>query len=273
MRVKIERVSEVSTSEQSFRARLHLYVSYKPTKEDVEKWHEMQASDSISDWEPSWIPKFVFPNLMEIYREEWLPYPCGGQQPWVIVKQGACERGVISRLPYLVSGCLELDGKFAEKFELQNFPWDVQDLTLHVRSVAPANVCHLTLPFNANDVIELNEDASALTDWVVHPPQVEFVIKSSSPLSSYSQLNVSLKLERKWQGYVWRLMIILATITLAGLCCFGIDIINDAAERLGFIVTMLLTAVAYQYAISAELPQGLSYLTLLDKCMCVHYIH
>ena len=57
----------------------------------------------------------------------------------------------------------------------------------------------------------------------------------------------------------------------SALLAFSMDPVDDLSDRFGLTVTLLLTAVAFQFVVSSELPQ-LPYLTLLDEYIIMSFI-
>ena len=59
-------------------------------------------------------------------------------------------------------------------------------------------------------------------------------------------------------------------MTASTLFAFSMDPVADLPDRYGFGVTLLLTAVAFQFVVSTELPK-LPYLTLLDEYIVLSF--
>ncbi|ETO24125.1 hypothetical protein RFI_13034, partial [Reticulomyxa filosa] len=115
-KVHIERVAEVDTQSQSFRSKLKIFLTWKPTKADLELWES-----NPDEFHPQWEPRLEFPNIIEEHTREWIMAP-SLRIPFFVVEKGECNRGNISPLPYSISACLLLDATFSEVFELENFP-------------------------------------------------------------------------------------------------------------------------------------------------------
>ena len=93
---------------------------------------------------------------------------------------------------------------------------------------------------------------------------MERIEKKIGPVVRYSQVNLAVKLERIPQAYFFRMVLFLMLLTAASLISFSIEIIDSGADRISYLITLLLTAVAYQFAILQDLPK-VPYLTLFDK--------
>merc|ERR1712176_1040006 len=60
------------------------------------------------------------------------------------------------------------------------------------------------------------------------------------------------------------MVLFLFLLTGASLISFSIPLADNGAERISYLITLLLTAVAYQFAILNDLPK-VPYLTLFDR--------
>ena len=166
---------------------------------------------------------------------------------------------------YLVQARLAVTGTFSERLELQNFPFDVQDLALVIQEDHALVQAKLAPHQRRYDFVSVDRDNSSINDWYFRRPICEFVESDPSDCTfnnTYSQLIIHLKMERRWYTYVTRILLFLCILSLLVLSYISIDM-DDISDRLAHIVTLLLTAVAYQFIISSYLP-NVSYLTLMD---------
>lgn len=88
--------------------------------------------------------------------------------------------------------------------------------------------------------------------------------------SSLSQIKVRLKMQRRFEVYVWNVVFFMALISGLTLSSFSVDAL-DLGERLAIIITLLLTSVAYQSNVFSTLP-NVPYLTLLDKYIVTSFV-
>jgi FlaA1/EpsC-like NDP-sugar epimerase len=82
-------------------------------------------------------------------------------------------------------------------------------------------------------------------------------------------LHCSLRISRNWQAYIYRVVVTMFFIMIVACLAFRFED-GDLQDRLNFIATMLLTAVAFLFIVSGWLPQ-LKYLTLIDKYMMASF--
>lgn len=84
----------------------------------------------------------------------------------------------------------------------------------------------------------------------------------SSTSTVRPQLVLSISISRCSSYFFWNIEALMFLLTLMGGATFACE--RSAADRLGLSLTLVLTAVAFKFVISADLPK-ISYLTLLDK--------
>ena len=72
-----------------------------------------------------------------------------------------------------------------------------------------------------------------------------------------------LKVKRKWQVFMWNIVFMVCCIELLALTTFSMDVEEDAADRMGLSITLILTAVAFLHIVKSGLPP-VPYLTFLD---------
>ena len=156
-------------------------------------------------------------------------------------------------------------GTFAEKFELENFPFDVQDLQITLKSLDDAknaifvpSLIQFKGDFSGFFVLKY----STLQEYTLHRPFIEYsIIKNFVKQPS---INIRVKIERNYGMYFSNIYLMAFVTTVSTLLAFSMDPVEDLADRFGLVVTLLLTAVAFQFVISTELPK-LPYLTILDE--------
>lgn len=144
---------------------------------------------------------------------------------------------------------------FNEPYELENFPFDVQELTM---------------------VFQTHSYSNDKTKFILHPwaggtgysgkfvePQGEFT--TFKDLAHFqidgSQVVCTYKVQRNWPFYFWKVMFVLGVLSLSTACTFISEGYDDA---MAFLATIFLTVVAFLYIVGTYMPV-LKYLTLLDK--------
>ena len=179
---------------------------------------------------------------------------------------------------------MRVKAKFQERFELQAFPLDAQDLQIEIVSAVPTKGA--ASPSQSHPHPQQGSEVLLRKHWdrryqsVV--PASTFLLKEeywlskyvfvegswtdpalSSTRTKYPKLTWSLKITRRSDFYV--LYIALPMFLFVSLS-FPVSLLPLAAlaERLGLFLTLLLSAITYTSLLRDHLPM-VSYLTLLDK--------
>jgi len=170
----------------------------------------------------------------------------------------------------IASTCVEL-------FELEHFPFDEQDLSIHIHERSGIHKWRFapeTRGKNAKNAlpwINIIKRHFVAPEWKFRSALAE--ISTTSGVNSkggkkYSTLIIRLKMLRQWKSYkniFWPMMI----LTALSMFVFAIDVSN-IADRLSYLVTLLLTVVAFQNSVQDQLPD-LPMLTILDKFVMLSF--
>ncbi|KAG1679094.1 hypothetical protein FOA52_000449 [Chlamydomonas sp. UWO 241] len=119
--------------------------------------------------------------------------------------------------------------KCRERFELHNFPFDVQDLSLELRLNDPSHCCRLWHAGHGTGStsaswVQLHNEALSLTEWDVLPPNV----CRKPPLTRVSR--VRLRVRRRSHYYVVNVVGIMFALSLLGLLSFSMPV-DDIGNR------------------------------------------
>jgi len=287
---KVKRVSDISNLEQHFKINFHIYFNWVPTFEDYKSYREAKAKggDALYNWEPKWYPHLEYLNQIEADCH-WEHYPQEGRfrmrqlkgffdkvcdDPMVYDPVAKSDDG--SPLPigkwnadrcYFIRAKLNIELLLSEELELQSFPFDCQDLSVVMREESK-NVRIVFLPeMRKLTFASIDPRYSVITEWDMESARIEF--GSSDPSKSrggatYSQIILRLKMQRRWEVFMWNVVFMMACIEALTLTMFKMDIEKEeGGDRLGLGVIMVLTAIAFLQVVRARLP-NVPYLTLLD---------
>jgi len=144
-----------------------------------------------------------------------------------------------------------------ERFELQNFPFDIQDLTLDFRLNDPRTWDLFDLSIVS---VQFHKQALVQTEWRAFGP----VIKRDSPAHKVSK--VTLKYGRLSWFYVQNVVLAMFAISSLALLAFFMEI-SDLGSRVSTCLTVVLTIVAFKFITASSLPK-VPYNTVVD-----HYIN
>ena len=144
-------------------------------------------------------------------------------------------------------------GTCKELFELHNFPYDVQDLTLEFRLNCPKTWDLFDLTINS---VQFKKSALQLTEWRSFAP----MLKRENPKHKVSK--IFLQVQRLAGFYIQNVACMMFVLSLLSLSSFFVDI-TDNGSRISINVTLILTAVAFKFILAGTLPK-VPYNTLID---------
>ena len=168
-----------------------------------------------------------------------------------------------------------IKGTFKERFELYNFPFDVQDLQIHLQYNMHKDTSRLNCVFDKSKYFL---HGTWLADSTIGPnvhldeyAQEGFQIVNYCSVNEFDHVEFKIKIARKFGVYFWKVGIYMLILTLSsiGVFCMNNDV--DSVDQLALLFTLLLTGVALQFVVGSWLPV-LSYVTLLDEYIIVSFL-
>jgi len=250
--VSVEQFGHVEIKDHTFKAQLLVWLDWQLTQDEVKEWYASgQAARPMPDFN---VPgNIACLNACEIVWMEEFGTP---KMSWVP------NRGKI----YARCGARVMC-TFVENYELECFPFDVQDLTMvwELGNAAQGSDFWRLQPTEAM-VTSLKVDLSysAVDDYYIGHPYLGFLVtkkKDSIAYQTYSQAHLVLKVKRRSEHYLYRMMFALSMVSLYSLAAPLQDEFND---QLAHLATMLLTAVAFNFVVQQQLPV-IPYLTFMDR--------
>ena len=245
--IKITRVSDIQTRDETFYADLVITKTFRVTRKDVFAYVVKPLG-----WKPSWEPKsFSARNAVRS-----MDISMTSREPRLVVNQGA-DGG----LEVCASQTDEYSGTFRNEYSLKSFPFDVQTLSIEFRIINDElGVEYFCKDGTREDVRawtyrEDNSEWDAIDTWT-------HVEKPAG--AGYIELTAVVRMDRVSFVYIMRIVCVNLLIMVLTMCIFVLDMRDDIGDRLGHAFTMLLTAVAYSLVVADSLPT-LGYLTWLDK--------
>ena len=264
--VEVLSLGDIQTAQQSFEATLILAFEWFPTDEEVAEFKE-----NPKEWQPAWSPRFVLANAvsndMNVQMNK-------AGRAYSMLKNGTKDNfeRLIS-LPdgheYIITVRYNIVATFIEELNLRNFPFDCQDIKIVLRSTQPVETAIFVPHFRRAKFFKLSTKYITLSDWYLQPSKVTFRLSGVTDSMftenfRYSVVASSIMLQRNPNYYLQRVVGLLFIITGCTALCFCLDPVEEASDRLGLLFTLLLTAVAFMFIITADLPK-VSYMTLMDK--------
>eukprot|EP01084_Bolivina_argentea_P074074 134400_1 len=275
---------------------------YKSYYKVVKESKQQNNPQLLMEWEPRWYPHLEFLNMIEKHTKEWEEYPEEGRFRIQSFKDFGQEKG--EEIPEGEFDCtkakflrakLECEMTLAEELELQAFPFDCQDLSCAIQERTTNGVRCIFLPeLRKRNFASIDPRYSVIDEWDLETAVIEFVDAdpaASRSKSSYAMINLRLKVKRRWKVFISNVILLMACIYVLALTAFSLnyeqcqvpseptpaptvdsqatteepeDEGSDLGDRLNMLITLILTAVAFSYAVFDSLP-NVPYLTYMDK--------
>ncbi|TGZ71319.1 hypothetical protein CRM22_002711 [Opisthorchis felineus] len=245
VRVVFLKIGEIDTLKELYYADAFIQAKWREPKLDGRVTEEL----TITELEQYWNPLLFIDNILSETKEtQWL----------VAQENDAGEVFLVERR--------RIKGVFLETLELNDFPLDVQDLTITVTTERPDTEVDIIPDQNEMSAINIQTFVDQ-QEWKLHE-HVEItkrIIKQeySSSMKSHPCLSVTCRAARRPGYFYWNVFLIMFMISGLSFATFAVS--PDKAElRLRLSFTLILTSVTFKYVITQSLPK-ISYLTYMDK--------
>lgn len=160
-------------------------------------------------------------------------------------------------------------GTFSSEMELSRFPYDRQDLHIHLESSSWDNSqMRLTLP-EVSAQKESEVDLGPIRGWNLLSLETSLSDRPYIAGEKYSCFTSTLKVQRQSWFYMWDIIFPLGLVTFFALTCF-FWAQETLSERIAQVLTCMLTVTAQNLAIGDDLPK-ISYFTLIDYSFILTY--
>ncbi|OON23027.1 hypothetical protein X801_01065, partial [Opisthorchis viverrini] len=245
VRVVFLKIGEIDTLKELYYADAFIQAKWREPKLDGRVTEEL----TITELEQYWNPLLFIDNILSETKET----------QWLVAQEN--DAGEV----YLVER-RRIKGVFLETLELNDFPLDVQDLTITVTTERPDTEVDIIPDQNEMSAINIQTFVDQ-QEWKLHE-HVEItkrIIKQeySSSMKSHPCLSVTCRAARRPGYFYWNVFLIMFMISGLSFATFAVS--PDKAElRLRLSFTLILTSVTFKYVITQSLPK-ISYLTYMDK--------
>jgi len=263
-------LSDINASTQTFAAKVEIWIAWNLTETELDLYLQEPQK-----WKPAFMPSIYPINDVALDQLEYLTFANKRNVQVYQAKSGlvkACQ-------------CVIMSGTFSESFKLQNFPFDVQHLNLQflVRTENDnfASVGGKLVKEVDNRSGFMNWDGKFQTRMYVNPRNTKYsCVVGRMSFAEYTVKNTELTflnrdddvpvitcrivVLRNWRYYFWKVYFLLTIISFACLASFFFGDSSTIADRINFLSTLLLSAVAFLFVVASALP-SLAYLTMLDK--------
>ena len=291
IRLKMYKIHEIDLKSHNFTCNFFLEASWlddeidrkdiTSTEQQSEKWeNQFPYRPQQNNSELRWTPRLNFGNNIQIDpddREDW--YSCytkdahGNEEPTPVVVYK-----------------FRAIGTFHTNYNLESFPFDAQDLKIVIQSSFFAakqaknfqsstdmknrkgdRIYNVQIIKNSNPnyaSVVPNEDSFYLSgEYTLCNEIVGIEERTDENMSSsklvYPMLTFAVKIQRRPNFYFVNVVLPMFLICLLGFPCLLLNA-SELNDRLGIVLTLLLTAIAYK-AYLADMCPKTSYTTWIDK--------
>lgn len=256
-RVSIFSIDSIDTVNQTFRTDFYTELRLRALTdmEDTEGVEDLMACYSMS------LSFIDFLNVSEMFdKEVWTAFATNSRST------GSCD--------YIIK--IRTKASFSDRMELQEFPWDMQDLNIPLTLNIASTRGNLIINEEFPSVFQYRSFQLSSLFRVAYSDLVITRLADSDPSESsagtvYHRCIFSIYLFRNEGFYISNVIIPIAVLTVMSplSCAVNEDSSSiETADRLGITLTLVLTAVAYKFVVASSLPT-VSYLTLLDQYVLV----
>lgn len=254
-RVVFLKLSDIDTVKEQFAADVFIESRWREKSLDHGK-----ENDNM-DFSKYWHPKLIVQNVISTSKDNvWKKLEFGKNGEAFIVEKR------------------RIKGIFTENLELQDFPFDLQDLSIVLTSEHPVEEL---------EIIEDDEHLSSIIvscfvdeqEWELREFVESEIRKVSKEFTGsknvvYPFLVFKTLAMRRAGFFVWNIILIMTIISSLSFATFAVNK-NLPQNRLQLAFTLTLTGVTFRFVTNQQLPK-ISYLTRLDKyilyCMVFNYL-
>ncbi|XP_055959433.1 cys-loop ligand-gated ion channel isoform X2 [Patella vulgata] len=244
--VQFFKVGEIDTLKEQYTADVIVRAKWREPLLDGET---QQSGVEIADFSKYWNPKLSIENTI------------GDPKEVVRYRVVFNNRG-----DAFVSEKRTIKGTFMENLELNDFPFDVQDLTVTVASELPSYEVDLIEDHDNRHIVNRLSFVDE-QEWhlYVHTEceKKDLIIDQMEMAIKRSALSVKCRAARRPGYFVWNIFMVTFLICSLSFATFSVK--KDLPQnRLQLSFTLVLTAVAFKSVVNQSLPR-ISYLTYMDK--------
>ena len=304
IRVGISAIADISTIKQEFTCNVFMAAKWQePTLAD-----EVNAEEI--DWDKKWNPRLYLANAVEVNDVTCRYTLIPGSHPFPTVQMTYRARARLKSTFHLKDFpfdhqtlYVQVSSKWSSKLvslaESEDFrctisplnftdsaEWVLGEYVMSDASVISPNSCSLkSLPppeakgqpnvkdessLGYSNIAILSPSIETFTFEGMHWPTAQNTSSQTNDLQ-YSVCEFQFHIQRKHKFYMINIFLLMFIITLLSLGSFAVKV-SDAGDRLNICLTLTLTAVAFKFTASTNLPP-VSYLTLLDHYIVTSFIY
>ena len=257
IRTRLLHIWSVDAISETFCVELLVVYQWKCPPSHAEESLRDGAETLYSKWEPEWVPEIGLWGMIEQLFESERHY----------YSEVDPETGDV-----LINGRTRFAARVAETFELETYPFDVQDLNVRI---CVYNVLKMEpLPNDDGDAVLVELAGITLPDFkLIETLPAMWKITASNPEHhAPPSLLVTSWYRRRSTFHRWNGLFPLLFINICGICTWAVHW-RQVDARLGLDVTLLLVAVSFKTSL-ASLTPPVGYLTMMDvyNIMSIGYL-
>lgn len=240
------KIGEIETIKEYFEADVYIQAKWREPLLDKTKTH-------VSDFKQFWNPELVLQNVFEDPK----------QQVWHELRLTEHGEAFIHEMR-------RVKGKFYETMELNEFPFDVQGISVVLSS-------ELT-----KDVLEIVEDKDEIStiyvdcfsdsqEWelynFVEMDPLDISAQYTRARISYPGVTITCCVARRAGFFAWNVLVIVNLLSIFAFTTFAVDpTLPQNRLQLSFI--LMLAGISFRFVTNQSIPK-ISYLTHLDRYVLV----
>jgi len=252
--VDVVMLSDISTVNQRFTCMFEMEYSWRQSVNGGRNYYIKEQLDELDE---------MSTNKEKVFKAEWKP-------PEPILKNAVSSRLIKETSPHIrdqeyntLYSTMTFRATFSEKMELENFPFDCQELNMSMEIRGN----DFALKGKNENFIKIDWGLFALDEWQPSKNAVDCTIEIADGITSSNNIVIAFKIQRDPSNYIYKLaitsfMIVTGTFLFSGIAN------DDIADRLNYIATMFLTGQAFQMVASSETP-SLGYLSMIDYFLVI----
>jgi hypothetical protein len=258
----ITSVGDVSTVHNSFAADFFMILHWKVSPEALE--HIKSIEEHAKNHGPEQLAKFWSQNeqlapSLEIENAKDVTQVVPDLEERKYPRTDKDHPGHVKRTIRFV-------GTFRTAFDLRKFPFDCQMLEIKIkfRRMGRQNVQAVESQIRPS---KINADGIEQGDLKIVP----MLESKGGEVGGMSRYTLTLCMQRAWQRYFWNIGLMNFTIAVMG---WGVTVLMSPKQmesRLENLQNLLLTAVAFKFAVNDSLP-NLPFMTVLDMYVVVNFL-
>jgi len=260
-------VVDIDTVNENFTVTLELLLEWAaPDSESFqgENGLEHGADKRDKDWEPEWFPSWEVAGLCggleNVRREFWTTK---------VTERGSLGLLGSTKLGYRVSQSTTFTAKIVEKMDLEEFPFDIEDLTVSIRLACDVGEAHFVRFADEMKfpLVDMRDADVSLSEYFPYPDiPFNFTLKQKSARGdARSTILLQINMVRSQKYYFFNVVSPMLLLTSSEACSWTMDTGGEDGQgsRIVYDLNLILATIAFKFVIVGMLPQ-VSYMTTLD---------